>query len=1051
MTYRHIGFSDSIVMRELEKIARDKGLIEEELYIPQLKKKASNRLVETGDVFVDAITLAAELRERGFNKQAAALENKAIIYKSAYNNNTPASTMEERQERESVLYNTKFGQGILNNAHLPLELPKLPSSINEGHFETIEEINKILVESTKHQPIGKLGNVIRYLNKIALDTAVCSAQDLINEINAHINVIEKQNSQFKADDIVHNLKLLTDIAPTGYDIKQIMEQANLSLNTTTVILPKNRVIMESFSKSSTYLDAFNKMGKLGLTGLTIQGAINYNQQMNILKTFTEADYNFDKVQQIYNDAENCILSQPTIPNFNNSLNDKIKVIVQENGEKIKPVLTDYATQIVVADDNSIAGINRNIAAIKNINNSKVINYINSDKLSLFQIYSPLKLANYNPDCLSIKKNFMIQLNKIKGNAADLKLTIGNTLTDDIAILNFMSSNLSLAEKLKEFDRLNKNIEEYMTEFSKAKYVNNENDETKSFDEAIRKVAGNYATDSAKATPAANSSSTNGGGSGGRSSGGGAPKKQRSDDAKAEVRRMQALCSAFGQVVAKKIGTLEKNTKEQNRIRTAYSRIDLTSREGAPGAESDGTWGPNTEIALKQINALLNDSAFRQVGGKVSTNKSTSAETDAALIERASQNFAVMSKALANLDSDIAAISGIDNAYMIIDILPSTITNDLSELQEGIRLSFSNILSLRNLKAYLVRSGFRPASTDEDPKTKEAPSIRNKGAIVHAANLASNRTPDNKVSEYKIINLINNILKTSDATGDVNAWTFGQFEALLAWLYKRAENQKRKISNLLTTEGTADAKKNNKLLDIKTNYSVTIKILQWHLGRLAKAAKANRSVTVQNAWLNGELGEEPANIAPGGGLGRNRGGGGGGRGRGGGVYPNGEYGEQELSPAMQRFKMTPFPDQNKLYVHALLEAFDIEGQVLKNGPRTIDWSSLDMLESAMNALPPGTTPSYYHYLLKMLVEIRNEYARFSEEVEIPDNVKNQQDRRYIAIAHKVETLKNQTEAPKAAPKANSPTTANNVYRKGYAVIKKGWCNHMKVIRHNEPKI
>ena len=175
--FKHISFSESIVMHELEKIARDKNLIEEDLFIPTLKKKASNKLVESDDLFVDTLSLASALRDKGFMKQAASLEEKAILFKQAYNNGE--QPVEERVEREKYLYNTGLGTGILENAHQVLDLPKLQSTINEGHIETIEEINKIMVDSTKKAPTGKLGQNDFSRNLVALAEAALNkkAQD----------------------------------------------------------------------------------------------------------------------------------------------------------------------------------------------------------------------------------------------------------------------------------------------------------------------------------------------------------------------------------------------------------------------------------------------------------------------------------------------------------------------------------------------------------------------------------------------------------------------------------------------------------------------------------------------------------------------------------------------------------------------------------------------------------------------------------------------------------------------------------------------------------
>ena len=83
MTFKHAKFEDSVIMRSLERVAREKGMIKEE----PLQKTASTHLnLSPSDSLMENIlNLCAGLRASGFSKYADELETNYLTYKRATN------------------------------------------------------------------------------------------------------------------------------------------------------------------------------------------------------------------------------------------------------------------------------------------------------------------------------------------------------------------------------------------------------------------------------------------------------------------------------------------------------------------------------------------------------------------------------------------------------------------------------------------------------------------------------------------------------------------------------------------------------------------------------------------------------------------------------------------------------------------------------------------------------------------------------------------------------------------------------------------------------
>jgi len=190
MTYKHIGFSDSIVMKELEKIAREKNLIQAEDPIEQSMLKIASRVegkgkeinltASTGDVFDDAILIAAALRNRGFVTQAENLEARAILYKQAYNDGERPEPDTE-QDKAKYGFWSEEGKDLIDAAHEVDSFDKMVSSLDEGFVENINEIQERMIASTNKQPTGNV-QAKQASKKKARDLVILALSALDNRI-----------------------------------------------------------------------------------------------------------------------------------------------------------------------------------------------------------------------------------------------------------------------------------------------------------------------------------------------------------------------------------------------------------------------------------------------------------------------------------------------------------------------------------------------------------------------------------------------------------------------------------------------------------------------------------------------------------------------------------------------------------------------------------------------------------------------------------------------------------------------------------------------------
>lgn len=142
MTFKHTNFQDSPIMRSLEKVAQEKGLIKSE---PLTKTAAVKKidLTPTTSLMDNVLKLCAGLRERGFEKQANELEVNLVNYK-----------------RAQTLYETtpEKGEDLVHAAH-PKGSHKLEDvDSDEAVFEDILDQMAKAIQMVEKKPTGKLSS-----------------------------------------------------------------------------------------------------------------------------------------------------------------------------------------------------------------------------------------------------------------------------------------------------------------------------------------------------------------------------------------------------------------------------------------------------------------------------------------------------------------------------------------------------------------------------------------------------------------------------------------------------------------------------------------------------------------------------------------------------------------------------------------------------------------------------------------------------------------------------------------------------------------------------
>lgn len=143
MTFKNIPFDDSVTMRSLVKVAKEKGWLKEE---EPIRKEADSKtnFSPTNNMDENIIKLCQALRLKGFNIQAEDLEKKFSLYKKA----------------KAIKYYKVFketGEDLIEEAH-PKGSHKVSDIEGDATVETIIDQHLEIVKTVNKQPTGKVTN-----------------------------------------------------------------------------------------------------------------------------------------------------------------------------------------------------------------------------------------------------------------------------------------------------------------------------------------------------------------------------------------------------------------------------------------------------------------------------------------------------------------------------------------------------------------------------------------------------------------------------------------------------------------------------------------------------------------------------------------------------------------------------------------------------------------------------------------------------------------------------------------------------------------------------
>jgi hypothetical protein len=208
MTFKHVKFEDSVVMRSLEKLAQQKGLVKPE----EITKTASSKvdLSPSTVLMENVLHLCAGLRQSGFSKYADELEEKFVSFKQA-------QTLYEAHSEK--------GEDLVDRAH-PKGSHKL-EDVEGGElavFETIVDQHLKALDMIEKTPTGKLASSRDVLNAVKIVLAQVDPEATKQGKAAMVlalNLVSKGLTSFTN---VFYGQLLTDTKPNLDDAaKQIAE------------------------------------------------------------------------------------------------------------------------------------------------------------------------------------------------------------------------------------------------------------------------------------------------------------------------------------------------------------------------------------------------------------------------------------------------------------------------------------------------------------------------------------------------------------------------------------------------------------------------------------------------------------------------------------------------------------------------------------------------------------------------------------------------------------------------------------------------------------
>jgi cob(I)alamin adenosyltransferase len=237
MTLKHINFSDSPVMRELERRAVKQGTFQPQ--VEEIVKQAAltPKYAASGNLYNDMFAVAKGLRQLGFEKEANSLEEKILICKQA----------------ETHLYRAidEDGEDVLEFAHPDGDTHIADAKDNHGEVETGLSAHQKIIEMLSKQPTGKTAQVLSGVRSILKGAQAAPDMELPDEIAL-------DETQLKKAGAINNY-LAQNWPMIGQQVKAALATtANLSFSDSSLLA----------TQEGNYVNFFAEKAKVPATELT---------------------------------------------------------------------------------------------------------------------------------------------------------------------------------------------------------------------------------------------------------------------------------------------------------------------------------------------------------------------------------------------------------------------------------------------------------------------------------------------------------------------------------------------------------------------------------------------------------------------------------------------------------------------------------------------------------------------------------------------------------------------------------------------------------------
>lgn len=317
MTFKHINFSDSVTMRSLEKVAKEKGLVQPESIEKTAAKKKDYSA--TDNLTENIIKLCNGLRDLGLSKYADELETNFFNYKKADN-----------------LYQTskEKGEDLVDAAH-PHGSHKLEGVEGDSVIETILDQQMKDLEIVNKTPSGKLSKA-EAINKVKVvlgqdndpnQQIAVKSQQFLNILKRMFNVTGRELDDFDPDLFYQSMD------------KQFL--ANPTLDNLNKV--KSRIDGLKDSMSPGFFGGLSKdtWSKVEGTFSVLNQIID--QMIELRKAANIASYKDIVTEKEKSNVEigDAIMDNPIITNFDNQVLSALSVVSRYRAQiKTDPELSD---------------------------------------------------------------------------------------------------------------------------------------------------------------------------------------------------------------------------------------------------------------------------------------------------------------------------------------------------------------------------------------------------------------------------------------------------------------------------------------------------------------------------------------------------------------------------------------------------------------------------------------------------------------------------------------------------------------------------------------